>query len=86
MSRFTVVWWQFANSRLADLWLEATDKSAVSRAADEIDRRLMADPNSCAEDRHEGLCRFSVSPLTVQFTVDELDRRVVVWSVRRNDR
>jgi hypothetical protein len=82
MNRFSVVWWQFAKSRLAELWLDAADKAVVTRAADEIDRQLAADPMSCAENRHEELCRLTVDPLTVQFTVEELDRRVTVWSVR----
>jgi hypothetical protein len=85
MNRFTVVWWQFAKSTLAGLWLEATDKAAVSRAANEIDQRLAADPKSSAEDRHEELYRLTVEPLTVQFTIDDLDRRVSVWTVRRCD-
>jgi hypothetical protein len=85
MNPFTVVWWQFAKSRLADLWVDATDKAIVTRAADEIDRRLAADPVSSVEDCHEGLCRLTIDPLTVQFTIKHLDRRVTVWTVRRND-
>ena len=88
MNRFTVVWWQFAKSKLAHLWLNATDKTdkaAVTRAADEMDRRLAEDPESCAEDRHEQLCRLTIDPLTVQFTIDDHDRIVTVWTVRRSD-
>jgi plasmid stabilization system protein ParE len=85
MNLFTVVWWQFARNRLARLWLDATDKAAITRAADEIDRRLAENPHSCAEDRHEELCRMSVEPLSVQFTVNDPDRIVTVWTVRRSD-
>jgi hypothetical protein len=85
MIRFTVVWWQFAKNRLADLWLAAADKAAVTRAADEIDRRSAADPQSCAEIRHEELCRMTIDPLAVQFTIDDHDRLVIVWTVRRSD-
>jgi hypothetical protein len=85
MNRFTVVWWQFATRRLADLWLEATDKAAITHAADEIDRRLAVDPLSCAEHRHEELCGLTIDPLTVQFTIDDHDRLVKVWTVRRSD-
>lgn len=85
MKGFAVVWWQFAKSRLADLWLEAADKATVTRAANEIDQQLAADPELCAEDCHEGLCRLTVDPLAVQFTINNLDRRVTVWTVRRSD-
>lgn len=85
MSRFTVVWWRFAKDKLADLWLDATDKADITRAADEIDRRLAADPESSAEDCHEGLYRLMVDPIAVQFSIDDFDRRVTVWTVRRSD-
>jgi hypothetical protein len=82
MRPFTVVWWEFAQSKLADLWLESKDRAAVARAANEIDRRLAADPTACVEEDHEGLCRTSVDPLSVQFTIDEDNRAAIIWMVR----
>lgn len=86
MSRFNVIWWRFARAKLADLWLEATDKLAVTAAANEIDRLLADDPAGCAEASHEGLYRLTIKPLTVQYSVEAAKRRVVrVWTVRRSD-
>jgi hypothetical protein len=85
MRPFTVVWWEFAQSRLAHLWLQSTDKPAVSLAADVIDRRLAADPESCIESDHEGLSRMTVDPLTVQFTIDVGNRAVTIWTVRSTE-
>jgi hypothetical protein len=82
MKSFTVVWWEFAQSRLAELWLQSDDKAAVTRAAGEIDRRLAADPWSCIERDHEGLSRMTVPPLSVQFTIDDDHRGVIVWTAR----
>ena len=80
--KFTVVWWEFAQSRLANLWLSSADKAAVTRAANEIDRRLALDPESCVESSHEGLYRMTVDPLTVQFTIDADNRAVIIWAAR----
>jgi hypothetical protein len=63
--------------------MTAVDPGAVTRSADEIDRQLARDPKSAIEDDHEGLCRLSVEPLQVQFSFDELDRKVTVWTVRQ---
>lgn len=78
MRPFTVVWWEYAQSRLAELWILSADKQAITHAAAEIDRRLATDPESCIESNHEGLSRMTVDPLTVQFTIDDDNRTVIV--------
>jgi hypothetical protein len=82
MKPFIVVWWEYAQSRLAVEWLNALDRAAITSAANEIDRRLAADPTACVEGDHEQLLRFTVSPLSVQFTVDPVNRSVTIWTVR----
>lgn len=84
MKPYIVVWWEFAQSRLADLWISAADRTAIRRAADEIDRRLATNPKSCIESNHEGLCRMTIEPLYVQFTIDEENQAVIIWTVRTN--
>jgi hypothetical protein len=42
--RYTVVWEEPALDELAVIWLQATDRSAVSAAADQVDRILCTDP------------------------------------------
>ena len=86
MKQFTVVWYNDAQNDLADLWMSAVDPGAVARSADEIDRQLARDPKSVTEANHEGLCSLSVEPLVVQYSIDELDCRVTVWTVRQIDK
>lgn len=62
--------------------MTAVDPGAVTRSADEIDRRLAHDPKSAVEAEYEGLCSLTIEPLLVQFTLDELDCKVTVWTVR----
>lgn len=85
MKQFTVAWWFDSQNDLANLWMAADDPKAVTRAADEIDRLLARDPASVIDDHHEGLCRLTVGPLTVQYSIDDPDRKVTVWTVRRSD-
>lgn len=81
--RYTVVWLASASDRLAQIWSDAADRSAVASAADEIDRALAAAPGTLGEDVHEGLRRFSVPPLQVLYAVREADRVVEVGRVKR---
>jgi plasmid stabilization system protein ParE len=84
MIRFTVVWSEPANDRLAILWMSAPDRNAVTAAANAIDAALASDPLRQGEPLHEGLRSFHVPPLHVLFTVEEPDRLVRVVSVRSN--
>ena len=44
MKRYTVVWHQLAKDDLAKIWLAATDRRAVTSAADRIDVLLANNP------------------------------------------
>ena len=83
MTRYTVVWVESAQSELADIWLSASNRSAVTAAADEIDRVLVTDANAQGVDVSEGLRAIFVHPLRVLFTVSDEDRMVEVLRVRR---
>ncbi len=82
MSRFTVVWLRSANDQLAQIWLDASDRSAVSSAADRIDQTLATDPMGKGEEVHEGLRRLVVAPLQVLYAVRESDRIVEVGRIK----
>jgi hypothetical protein len=72
-----------AESTLARVWLDATDRNAVSSAAATIDRLLSRDPESRGEVRFDTVRTLSVPPLGVDFEVIEPDRMVyvlIVWS------
>jgi hypothetical protein len=78
--RYTVTWSPYAQDQLADLWLRAADRGAVSQAAHQIDQALRDDPETkgfpFAGDR-----MIAMPPLRVVFTVRPLDRIVVVTEV-----
>jgi hypothetical protein len=67
---------------LAREWLNATDRNAVAHAGDEIERRLASDPHHNGTDVREGLRQIMLHPLKVQFTIEEDDRLVTIWTVR----
>lgn len=75
--RFTVVWTRAALGQLADAWTRAADRAAVTLAAAEIDRILLADPEQ------KGVAFYGdrllvVPPLQAVFTVHADDMLVRV--------
>jgi plasmid stabilization system protein ParE len=81
--RYTVVWKPEAQRRLANLWLNAADRRAVTAAADAIDKKLLTDPGTQGESRPGGRRILMESPLGVLFKVSEQDRIVTVLTVWR---
>jgi hypothetical protein len=79
---FTVTWDPSAQNNLALIWINATDRTAVTNAANFIDRRLRISPDSAGQDL-SGFRMFTVPPLTVTFTVSPGDRLVTVRNVWR---
>ena len=82
MIRYTVTIPPIVEDDLARIWIEATNRQLISRAADAIDSELREDATIKGEEGHEGLRRLTIHPLQVQFTVEESDRMVTIWSVR----
>ena len=78
--RFTVTWHPSAEQELTDIWLRATDRAAVSQAANAIDRLLTSDPLSQGEEFY-GERLLVVLPLAVTYTVSEQDRTVQILQV-----
>jgi hypothetical protein len=68
--------------QLAQVWLDAPDRNAVTAAANEVDRLLAIDPAGQGESRAAGLRVLIVEPLMVGYMVNDDDRRVIVFSVR----
>lgn len=80
--KYTVTWKPTTKDQLAEIWMTAPDRAAVSSAANAIDRLLRDDAENEGEGRG-GISRMLiVEPLIVVFDVHELDRRVEVLSVR----
>jgi plasmid stabilization system protein ParE len=83
MTRYTVVWSGDALDELAELWISARDRNAVSTAAHAIEAELSRDATTKGVEVAEGLRVCFSPPLRIFFTVDEGDRLVEVVRVRR---
>ena len=80
--RYTVTWKPRAHNQLATIWMAASDRQAVTSAANAIDQQLLHDPASMGEAR-SGITPVLIEPpLTVYFDVHGDDRRVDVVAVR----
>lgn len=78
---YTVLMTPDAEQELADIWLQATDRDAVTRASNTIDRLLAIDPLNEGESRSRGRRILFVPPLGVIFAVREDDRCVDILNV-----
>jgi len=79
---YQVSWKRVARDQLADLWVAATDRNAITRAANTLDTLLARDPLNYGESR-SGARRIVVEPpLVAVFKVDQANRKVTVLAVR----
>jgi hypothetical protein len=82
MASYTVIWWPPALADLTTLWIDAANRDSITPAANVIDQALGDAPSKRGREIHEGLRKLTVAPLSVQFSIDEQDKRVTIWSVR----
>lgn len=82
MKHYTVVWVPSAQTKLAELWLDASDPSLVQSASDFIDVVLATHPHSLGRELSAGLRIASVGPLEILYRVENLDRLVKILAVR----
>lgn len=80
---FTVIWKPVAESQLAAIWLETSNRSSITYAANAIEHELRRSPQSFGESRSEGRRVAVIRPLAVCFKVEEMDQIVRVISVRK---
>jgi hypothetical protein len=78
--RFTVTWLPDAQNELADIWNCASNKRAVSAAANHIDHQLKDDPQNKADFLDPDWMYVS-PPLGVVLQIIEDDRRVEITQV-----
>jgi hypothetical protein len=88
--KYHVLWAKTAEDELADVWMQAVDKDAVSRAVAKIDRDIAANPQGLGESRESPNHRvhFEV-PLGVRFDVHPTRGEVLVlnlWLLPRRRR
>jgi plasmid stabilization system protein ParE len=76
-----VVWRPTAEATLAQIWTDATDRQAVTDAADLLDAMLGTSPGAVGESRAGDTRILTVMPLSIYYDVHEEDRLVAVWAV-----
>jgi len=75
---YEVIWKEDAEEELASIWNAAVDRDAVTKATDEIDRRLKRNAGSLGESREEGFRVFVLEPIGVEFQVFDSPPRALV--------
>lgn len=81
--RFTVAWAPVAERKLTEIWLSASDRDAVARAADLIEPDLARRPHLVGESRGANQRLFIEPPLAILYEVQMDDRYVLVRAVWR---
>jgi hypothetical protein len=83
MSNFGLTWTPNSDDQLANIWIVAPDRPAVTAAAYQIERRLCADPVNAGYELAEGLYRIDVAPLAALYQINEALKEVEIESVFR---
>ena len=79
---YTVVWQPLPEQQLADNWVAAADRAAVTAAAHAIEQALRLDPTAVGESR-AGVTRVMIHrPLVAFYDVREAGRLVSVLTLR----
>jgi hypothetical protein len=78
--RFTVVWSQAALNKLADIWVKAANRNAVTAAQHQIGQLLRVDPDTQGQ-RFFGDRVLAVAPLVVRFSINRMDMMVEIHDV-----
>jgi hypothetical protein len=83
MMAFTVICSNDAQNQLANLWLSAADRAAITAAQYRIEQELAADPRRKSNEISEGLWRIDFPPLKALFEIDDQDRLVRITAIGR---
>ncbi len=75
--KYMVRWTPAAEQELADIWINAADRGAVTRASHAIDQMLAWNPETRGAPRFDTVRTLSVPPLVVDFDVNDQD--LMVW-------
>jgi hypothetical protein len=79
---FTVTYKPSAEQELADVWINAPDRQAVTSAGNRIDQLLRTNPHQQGEARQDNVRVFVERPPAVQFEIHDDDCWVEVLRVR----
>ncbi len=78
---FTVIWTTAAKNELANIWMSAINRNAVTAAAHTVDQLLGTTPQAFGSSRYDTVRTLIVRPLGVDYEVLALDRIVYVLTV-----
>ena len=78
MSTYRVDWIPYARALLASAWLRASNRNAVTRAQNAIDKALAVDPKGHGKELSEGLWKIERLPLVAFYEIDDTTRTVTV--------
>lgn len=87
--KFTVLWTPSAERDLAEAWITAEDRGAITSAAATIDTLLRSNPHAQGESREGSLRIAFIAPLGIDFEILEDDRIVYVlaaWTIAKRNR
>jgi hypothetical protein len=82
---YTVVWVGTAERALGNIWLLASDRSTVTKAAEAVDRALATNPEAIGESRDFNQRIIFSPPLALTYAIhadDRLVRVLRVWRIR----
>jgi hypothetical protein len=79
--RWSVTWLPAAEAALADIWMNTSDRAAVTAAADRIDDALERGPLGAGESRVHNTRILIDLPLGVYYEVDITRHEVEVFAV-----
>ena len=81
MIHYMVIQPKWVDEQLAQLWLAASDRSAVTAASHVIYHELSADAETKGEEVEQSLRKFVCGPLWVYYTAHPDDCIVKIWSI-----
>ena len=81
MTKWTVVWEESAEGKLANIWFGTGQSLHVTESSYQIDKALKEDPRRHGKLLVEGLWVIERPPLRAVFTVSDDDRLVRVLSL-----
>lgn len=80
--KYTVVWKRSADDTLIELWMNATDRDAISRAVRQIETQLRVAPLDVGESREENYRILCILPVVVAYRISQEDCLVTVVQIR----
>jgi hypothetical protein len=83
---YSVIWTSEAEQELTTLWLASRWRNLITESVDQIDDFLASNPNASGESRGTNRRIAFLSPLVVEFEVDEIQRTIYVRSVWQHPR